>query len=435
MDADTICACATAWGHAALAVVRVSGPEARAAAERVVGSVGGPRVASHRRFRDLDGAFDDGVVTWFPGPRSYTGEDVVELSGHGNPLLVERLLRALGVRLARPGEFTRRAFLHGRLDLTRAEAVIATIEATSRRGLDLARAGMDGRVAEEVASIRATLTDLAAELEAILDYPGEDLLFEADALLAARLRAEAARAAAAAGSIRAGRVAVEGARVVLSGPVNAGKSSLFNALLGRERAIVSAVPGTTRDAVEAPMQLESMRIVLVDTAGERETDDSVEVIGLAHAAAERAAADLVLRCVPPGSASPEPEAGELIVCTMTDIEDRAAGAGQGGAASASLHVSARTGAGLSDLRAALARALGGEAPGNAGLILTSTRQAEAFGQVAARAEEAAAALSSDGPAVAVELVYAALESLSELDGSAVREAVLDRLFARFCIGK
>lgn len=427
-DADTICACATAWGHAALAVVRVSGPEARVAAERVVGALGAPRIASYRRFEDEEGAFDDGVVTFFPGPRSYTGEDVVELSGHGNPLLVERLLRALGVRLARPGEFTRRAFLHGRLDLTRAEAVIATIEATSRRGLELARAGMDGRVAEEVASLRAALTDLAAELEAILDYPGEDLLFDADQALAARMRAEAARARAAAGSVRAGRVAVEGARVVLSGPVNAGKSSLFNALLGRERAIVSAVPGTTRDAVEAPMQLESMRIVLVDTAGERETVDAVEAIGVAHAQAERATADLVLRCVPPGSEPPANEAGVLVVHTMADIP--AFGAAAGG-----LAVSSRSGAGLDELRAAVVAALGGEVPGNAALILTSTRQAEAFAQVAARLEEAGEALGTAGPAVSVELIYAGLESLSELDGSAVREAVLDRLFARFCVGK
>ncbi|GDX81344.1 tRNA modification GTPase MnmE [Deltaproteobacteria bacterium] len=428
-DADTICACATAWGHAALAVVRVSGPEARAAAERVAGRCGAPRVASYRRFRDRDGTFDDGVVTWFPGPRSYTGEDVVELSGHGNPLLVERLLRALGVRLARPGEFTRRAFLNGRLDLTRAEAVIATIEATSRRGLDLARAGMDGRVAEEVASLRAALTDLAAELEAILDYPGEDLLFEADGTIAGRMRAQAARAAAAAGSVRAGRVAVEGARVVLSGPVNAGKSSLFNALLGRERAIVSAAPGTTRDAVEAPLQLESMRIVLVDTAGERETEDVVEATGVAHAAAERAAADLVLRCVPPGAEAPGQEAGALVVRTMADVSPPNVVETSGVA------VSSRTGAGLPELRAAIVAALGGETPGNSSLILTSARQAASFAQVAVQVEEAASALGTAGPAVSVELLYAALESLSEVDGSAVREAVLDRLFARFCVGK
>lgn len=429
MDADTICACATAWGHAAVAVVRVSGPEARAAAERVVGALGAPRVASYRRFCDRDGIFDDGVVTCFPGPRSYTGEDVVELCGHGNPLLVERLLRALGVRLARPGEFTRRAFLHGRLDLTRAEAVIATIEATSRRGLELARAGMDGRVAEEVASLRSGLTDLAAELEAILDYPGEDLLFEADAAIAERMREASARAADAAGTVRAGRVAVEGARVVLSGPVNAGKSSLFNALLGRERAIVSAVPGTTRDAVEAPLQLDSMRIVLVDTAGERETDDVIEATGVAHARAERAAADLVLRCVPPGAEMPPVQEGVLVVHTMADVD------ASGAVPAPGRRVSARTGAGLLELRGAIVAALGGEAPGNAALILTSARQAEAFAQVSARLLEAALALSVAGPAVSVELLYAALESLSEVDGSAVREAVLDRLFARFCVGK
>lgn len=423
-DDDTICACATAWGHAAVAVVRVSGPEARAHAARVVGALPPDRRASHRRFVDDDGCFDDGVVTCFSGPRSYTGEDVVELSGHGNPMLVERLLRALGCRLARPGEFTRRAFLNGRLDLTRAEAVIATIEATSRRGLDAARSGLDGRVAAEVAEVREALTDLAAELEAILDYPGEDLLFTDDVGLSSRLAVQAARAVSAAQSVKGGRVAVEGARVVLAGPVNAGKSSLFNALLGRDRAIVSAIPGTTRDAVEASWQLEEVRIVLVDTAGERATDDVIEALGVARGAAEQAGADLVLRCVPPGAPEPVVTAGCLIVHTMADLD-----------AAEGLAVSARTGAGLIELRRAILAAVVGEAPGGAAVVLTSARQAEAFARVAVHLDESAEALAEAGPAVAVERVYAALEALSDVDGAVVRESVLDRLFARFCIGK
>ena len=425
LTTDTIAACATPWGHSAVALVRVSGPEARLCAERVVGLLPAPRVAAWRRFRDAGGTFDDGVVTYFPGPDSYTGEDVVELSGHGNPLLVERLLHALGARPARHGEFTRRAFLHGRLDLTRAEAVLAALEATSARGLEHARAGLDGAVATEVGHLRVALTDLAAELEAGLDYPGEDLLFTPDVEVVRQLRALAARARDMAGTFRAGRIAVEGARVALAGPVNAGKSSLFNALLGRERAIVSPMPGTTRDAVEATLQLPEVRITLVDTAGERETDDPIEALGVARAASETASADLVLRCVPPGAPLPGPRVGELVVGTMVDVA----------ASAAPLAVSAQTGAGLDALREALLRALVGETPGAVVSVLTSARQADLFRRVAERLDEGAETLAAAGPAVAVELLYAALEALAEVSGSTVREAVLDRLFARFCIGK
>ncbi len=417
---DVIAACITAWGHAAVAVVRASGRDVRRAAEPVTGPLPPPRHARHLRLRDDDGVFDDGLVTYFPGPRSYTGEDVVEISCHGNPLIVERLLRALGARPAHPGEFTRRAFLNGRLDLTRAEAVMATIAATSRRGLDLARAGLDGAVAREVDALRDGLVDVAAELEAILDYPGEDLLFADDAQLRDRMLAVAGRASGLAASHRAGRVAVEGARVVLAGPVNAGKSSLFNALLGRERAIVSPEPGTTRDVVEATLQLEGARLVLVDTAGERETEGDVEARGIAMGRAEREAADLVLRCVPPGMDGGAPD--ELVVYTFADQCPREG-----------LSVSSRTGEGLDALRAAILSRLGVDELG-AGAVIHSARQAECFSRVATHAQEAASALGEAGPAAAVERLYAAVEALDDTVGGA-REDVLDRLFARFCVGK
>ena len=278
-DRDTIAACATAWGPAAVAVVRVSGSDARVLAERVAGPIPPPRHAGHRRFSDAGGTFDDGLVVYFPGPRSYTGEDVVELSGHGNVLLVERLLRALGARPARPGEFTRRAFLHGRMDLVRAEAVLAAIAATSWRGLDLARGAADGAVNAEVDALRDALTDVAAELEAALDYPGEDLLVPADVALAARLSALATRASVVAATWAGGKIAMEGARVVLAGPVNAGKSSLFNALLRDHRAIVTAHPGTTRDILEEAINLKGIPVRVIDMAGLRETRDEIEQLG------------------------------------------------------------------------------------------------------------------------------------------------------------
>lgn len=425
MPFDPIVACATPWGHGAVAVVRLSGAELRPVVEAVCGPLPEPWRLRRVRLRDAEGVFDEGLLSWFPGPRSYTGEDVAEVSCHGNPLLVERLIAAFGVRVARPGEFTRRAFLHGKMDLTRAEAVLQAIHASSRAGLDLARAGLEGRVADRVSALADGLTDLAAELEAVLDYPGEDLLVLDDAALLARLAELRGRLIALADSWRAGHHAVEGARVALVGPPNAGKSSLFNALLGRERALVSAVPGTTRDYVEAPLALGALRITLIDTAGEHEAEDALERAGIQLGRRAAVEADLVLRCVPLHEAGPLPGEG-LLVGTFADLPARRA---------LPLRVSARTGEGLDRLRRELQRALVGEEPGAVREMLASARQRDLCRDAAARLEEAAAALPEAGPAVAVEQVYAAMEALGELTGAGVREAVLDRLFARFCVGK
>jgi tRNA modification GTPase len=426
-------------------VVRVSGPSLGPLVTAVCGRLPGPRQVRLVRLRDAAGVFDEGVLTWMPGPRSYTGEDVAEISCHGNPLLVERLLDALcaqGARLASPGEFTRRAFLNGRMDLTRAEAVLQATAATSPAGLRVARAGLEGAVAARTDTLREPLVDLAAELEAVLDYPGEDLLVASDDALAERLQAVATEARTAVAGHRAAQVAVEGARVALVGPVNAGKSSLFNALLGRERALVSPAPGTTRDVVESPLQLDAVRVTLLDTAGERPTDDPVEAAGLALAAEMTAAADLLLVVLP--GHLPLDAVGEMLLARTADRPrllvathaDRGtvlalpAGAGD-------LHaVAAPTGFGVAALRAALPRALGGEEPGDAATLVASQRQRDLFATVAGHAAAAAAALwDGAGPAVAVERVYEALAALDALVGRDTREVVLDRLFARFCIGK
>jgi tRNA modification GTPase len=421
---EPIAACITAWGHAAVAVVRVSGDGAGRCAERVCGTLPPPWGVRKARLRDASGVFDEGLVSWFPGPRSYTGEDVVEISCHGNPLLVERLLAALGARTARPGEFTRRAFLNGRVDLTRAEAVLATIAATSPAGLATARSAMEGTVAAEAARLRLAVVDLAAELEAILDYPGEDLLLPDDAELRARLLAVASAAEAVAASWQAGRVAVEGARVVLVGPANAGKSSLFNALLGRPRSIVSASPGTTRDVVEATLQTDQARVVLVDTAGLRDAADEVEAEGITRAGEAAADADLLVACVP-GHLPWRPPATALIAGTFAD---------RGAPPPGALAVSSATGEGVGELRAEILRRLRGE-EGGARVLLASKRQHDLFVQVAGHARASALALAEAGPAAAVERLYAAVECLDDVGGGDAREAVLDRLFSRFCVGK
>ena len=427
--------------------MRVSGPDLAPLIRAVCGALPPPRAVRLSRLRDDAGVFDEGVLTWMPGPRSYTGEDVAEVSCHGNPLLVERLLRAFqaqGARPAQAGEFTRRAFLNGRMDLTRAEAVLQAIAATSPAGLDVARAGLDGRVAARAEALRDALVDLAAELEAALDYPGEDLLVDSDAALAARLATVAESASAAVATFRAGQLAVEGAKVALVGPVNAGKSSVFNALLGRARALVSPHAGTTRDVVESALVLDAARVVLYDTAGEREGEvaDPIEAAGLALAAAMVREADLVL-LVLPGHAPLDAlgaallartaDRPRIVVVTHGDLPRRLDLPGDAGATA---EIAIPTGAGVDALRAALPTALRGEDPGEVAAIVASQRQRDAYARLGAHASAAAAALvDGAGAAVAVERVYEALGALDALTGRDTREAVLDRLFARFCIGK
>jgi tRNA modification GTPase len=427
---DTIAACATPWGRGAIAVVRVSGPRCREIASCVAGPLPPPRRASLRRYVDAEGAIDEGLVTCFPGPRSYTGEDLCELSLHGNPLLVERLLAALsaaGARAARPGEFTRRAFLHGRVDLARAEAVLQAIDASSSRGLSVARAGLDGSVTSTSLALGRRCGEIAAELEAILDHPGEEYLFSGDDALSASMRAVAGELRGVAATYRAGRLAVEGARVAIVGPVNAGKSSLFNALVGAERALVSAVPGTTRDVVEARVSIGGISVLLLDTAGDRVAGDAIEAAGQALGARMRAEADLRVACVPLHVGGDGVDA-EVVVGTFADL----AAEGGGGP---EIRVNAASGEGVEAVRQAIARALLGEEPGDARVVLASARQRDAFLRAAESVEEASSALFAAGPAVAAELLYAAIEALGGIGGTDAREQVLDQLFARFCVGK
>lgn len=433
-----IVAAATAWGVSAVALVRLSGAGVAELVRRVCGRLPPPRRATLVRLRDADGPFDEGLLVWMPGPASYTGEDAAEVSCHGNPLLVERLIGAFqsaGARLAEPGEFTRRAVLNGRLDLVEAEGVLQAIEATSAAGIRLA--GAARAVSRRAGELRDRLAEVGAELEAILDYPGEDLLFAADAELVGRLDAVAAEAGALAATWRAGRVAVEGARVALVGPVNAGKSTLFNALVGRTRALVSPVPGTTRDVVEGVFQLPRARVTLLDTAGEREDPEALEAAGLGLGREAAREADLRVLCVPVDRPA---DAGTRLLLDATHAPRLVVGtfADRGGdpGVPLDLRVSGATGEGLAALREALERALLGSPVAASGLVLGSARQADLFRALAEDAGRAARALATGlGPAVAAEHVYGALAAVDALTGRDTREEVLDRLFARFCIGK
>jgi tRNA modification GTPase len=437
-DLDTIVAAASPPGRGAVALLRLSGPAALELARRLCPGPPRwqPRRLSLRCALDAEGAIDQLLVAWMPGPHSYTGEDVVELSCHGNPLLVEALIARcveLGARPARAGEYSRRALLNGRMDLLQAEALAGLIESRSPLGLRAAQSVLDGQLSASLERWRDRLLDMVAELESRLDHPGEELGRMDDEALCAALQATSAEAATLASSWGAGRRMLQGARVALAGPVNAGKSSLFNRLLGEERALVSPEPGTTRDVVEKTLLVEGLEFTLLDTAGEREDPGQIEAAGIALGRRLSAEVDLRLWVVPLHQAPwPEPPPSEIPTWWVGTHADLAPQREQ-----LPIELSNRTGEGLEELRRALrGYLLQGAGPRSAELVLLSHRQAELVGAVSRACAEAALALAGPaGPAVAAEELIDALGRLGELVGADVREEVLDRLFSRFCIGK
>src|SRR5687767_11417388 len=295
---DTIAAIATPAGRGGVGVVRISGPAVPQICRQVLGEVPAARVATHKTFRDAHGeAIDEGIALYFPAPHSYTGEAVLELQGHGGPVVMQALLAACldaGARLAEPGEFTRRAFLEGKLDLAQAEAVADLIDAASREAARSALRSLSGEFSAAIGALQGGLIELRALTEAMLDFPEEEVeaLHREDA--AARL-AEARRALGAVlAKSRQGSLLRGGIHVVLTGRPNVGKSSLLNRLAGEERAIVTSIPGTTRDALREPILIEGVPLVVVDTAGLRESRDEIERLGMQRTQAELERADLVL---------------------------------------------------------------------------------------------------------------------------------------------
>lgn len=435
---------ATARGLAALAVVRLSGGGVVDLVAKVARPRGAGAPSFGRQVRvdfcDEVGVFDDGTCVLGRGPRTFTGEDTAELTCHGAPLVVERLVAALvraGARLAAPGEFTRRALAAGKTDLVAAEGVLALGAARSRRGLSVTRSAIDGRLSAFLSEQRAELLASAAELEARLDYPGDELALEGDEQVAARLRSVTRACDQVAARWAPGRIAVEGARVALVGAVNAGKSSLFNALVGAPRALVHSSPGTTRDVVSERVALGPFEVTLFDTAGERVTDDPVEAAGQALSAQWVARADVlvvVLRARPEGPSEVEQALlartegrPRLVVLNGVDRPHRRF--------DGALPTVAPTGGGVADVATALTNALAAMGDVGDDLSVASSRQHDRLCATARAAADAAESLPLAGPAVAASLVVEALVALDELEGRVVREQVLDALFERFCIGK
>jgi len=318
-DTDTIFALSSANGRAALALHRISGPNARPLIVSCLGKKQGSETQSHAESKslpelkhslskhlfivDTDGTIiDDCLITFFEGPRSFTGEDVVEISTHGNPLICARLhslLRRIGMREAKPGEFTQRAFLHGKLDLTRAEAIDQLIHAETQAGLDLARQASEGKIARVAQSLKSDLTSVMAYFEAHIDFADDEVGDYDSVSQVTALRKIEAELIKLADSFSTGLKLREGIKVSFLGTPNAGKSSLYNALLGYERAIVTDIPGTTRDVVEDRLTLHNRDFVLLDTAGVRETDDQVEKIGVSKTLKSAQTADIVCVIVDP----------------------------------------------------------------------------------------------------------------------------------------
>lgn len=454
---DTIVAVATPPGRGGLAVVRLSGPNALKIGESLVGKgcLGAPRVATllHLRAPEDGALLDRALVTVFPRPASYTGEDVVEISTHGGrvvPALVLAVCERLGARQAEGGEFTRRAYLNGKLDLLQAEAVADLVEGHSRALHETALFQLERGLSRRLEELRDGLVQVEALLMCHLDFPDEDeppVPVDEVARAGRGLEGQLAELLATAPQ---GRLLREGALTVLAGPPNSGKSSLFNALLGEERAIVTAVPGTTRDAVDALVSLGGFPFRLVDTAGLRTSDDEVERLGIELAQDLQRRADILLFCLPAsekwdGQVDSHlgglPRGVQVVVLrTLSDLTPPGDGAGEtaGGAQLATIRTSVRNGEGLEELLEVLPRlafhGFGGEGVG----VPVLTRERQATGVRQARDEVAlfCDALEAGVPAdLACTHLRAAGAALDEVVGVVPLDSVLDRVFRDFCIGK
>ena len=437
LRSDTIAAIATPPGRGAVGVVRVSGVDLTALGEAILGSLPTPRYATLADFLAADGTvIDRGIALYFPAPRSFTGEDVLELQGHGGAVVMDRLLARvcdLGVRIARPGEFTERAYLNDKIDLAQAEAVADLIDSASRQAAQAAMRSLSGEFSREVMSIDRAVLDVRVYIEAAIDFAEEEIDFLADSDVQSRLRDVESRIARLLAQSRQGQVLRDGLDIVIAGAPNAGKSSLLNRLLAEDRAIVSDVPGTTRDLLSADVEIHGVPVRLTDTAGLRAGTDPVEAMGVERARQRLAQADLVLALLDDVAGQQSelevPEERLLVVCNKIDLSGRPAGRDERGR----LYISALTGAGLDDLRGAIVERAG-IAPGE-GVYLARRRHLEAL-ESAQRLVAAASRRVKEGFGdLAAEELRQAQEQIGAIVGATSVEDLLGEIFRGFCIGK
>lgn len=452
---DTIVAIATPPGRGGLGVARLSGPDAAAIAEKLIARKTPlqPRVATLTRVVEKttsgvvssETSVDEVVATLFVAPHSYTGEDVVEISGHGSPVLLERIVKLAidaGARLAEPGEFTLRAYLNGRMDLVQAEAVADLINAVTPQQARAAMDQLDGTLTGAITKIHSTLFGLIARCEASLDFPDEGFHFVQQDEVRSTLERIVADLGALIGSASRGRLLREGRTVVLAGRPNTGKSSLFNALLGRDRAIVTPIPGTTRDVLSEPVDMLGVPVTLIDTAGLRVSTDPIEQEGVARAGAARAGAAMTL-LVLDGSADlsdtdlsllHEESPGRRVVAINKG--DLAPGFTPQLHAPDGIVVSAATGFGLDELRAAIVREVSSQDDRRDTPTLTNMRHIVLTQSALDAANNALDALKQGATEELLLIdLHAARHALEEITGTRTIDDVLLHIFTKFCIGK
>jgi len=446
---DTIVAAATPPGRGGVGIVRISGPKTPELAAVLLGELPAARHATFARFLDAQqDPIDAGLALFFPAPHSYTGEHVLELHGHGGPLVMEALIGRtleLGARRAQPGEFTQRAFLNDKLDLAQAEAIADLIDAGSREAARAAMRSLQGEFSAMVRGLAEAVIELRTYVEAAIDFPEEEIDFLADRELSERFRSMREHFAGVLESARQGRLLREGMTVVIAGRPNAGKSSLLNRLAGYDVAIVTPVPGTTRDVLRERIHIDGMPLHVLDTAGLRRAGDLIEEEGIRRAQAEMQRADRVLFVIdavedPEGAALSE-ERGRLppnvpltLVFNKCDLATGLALAEVAGEPPRFM-ISALTGAGLAEVCTHLKTCMGYQSL-DGGAISARRRHLESLARARTHAEEAASLLTERraGELVAEELRMAQ-QALNEITGEFTSEDLLGRIFASFCIGK
>ena len=439
---DTIVASATAAGRSGVGIVRCSGARVSALVTAIVGRPLAPRRAVLADFRDARGeSIDRGLALFYPAPHSYTGEDVLELHGHGGPVVLREILGRcveLGARAARPGEFTERAFLNGKLDLAQAESVADLIDAATAEAARGALRSLSGAFSERIDELVRALIDLRMLVEATLDFPDEEIDFLERADAAGKLAAVRARLQAVLAATQQGSLLREGIRVVLVGRPNVGKSSLLNRLAGEEIAIVTEVPGTTRDAIRQSISLEGVPVHVIDTAGLRESIDPVEKIGVARTWEAIEHADLVLALH--DAQEGKDDAGDVLAklpegLPRIDVINKIDLVGhkpEWNKAAATLWLSAKTCEGVDLLKEALLVAAGWQSAGE-GLFMARARHVQALKE--ARGHLARAEVADGKLEFLAEDLRLAQQALGEITGVYTPDDLLGEIFSRFCIGK
>ncbi|MBT3967476.1 MAG: tRNA uridine-5-carboxymethylaminomethyl(34) synthesis GTPase MnmE [Gammaproteobacteria bacterium] len=443
---ETICAQATANGRGGVGILRLSGEQTRSIAEQILGKLPTPRVAELLDFNDEQGQpIDQGLAIFFPDPNSFTGEDVLELQGHGGPVVMDQLMRRvlrLGARAARPGEFSERAFLNGKMDLVQAEAIADLIDSASEQAARSAVRSLQGAFSVEVHQLVEWVTELRIYVESSMDFPEEEIDFLAEGDVSSRLENIIQQLERVLESAKEGVLLQEGMTLVIAGRPNAGKSSLLNALSGKESAIVTEIPGTTRDLLKEQVEIDGLPIHIIDTAGLRESEDRVEQEGIRRAWLEIEKADRVLLLVDDqqGIMAEDQQTlqqiqqgGEVpvtIVRTKVDLSGGKAGLHNG-----EIALSSKAGLGMDALRDFLKQAAGYQASGE-GTFLARRRHLEALQQARCSLQQGREQLNDfhAGELLAEELRMAQ-EALSEITGEFSSDDLLGKIFSSFCIGK